>query len=64
MVAKIKNLLSSLVGSSVAQGVKQKSQKVRSAVSRQQKERSELIDQLCASWGNDLNVRRRYFQLS
>jgi hypothetical protein len=64
MIAIVKNLLSSLLGSGVAAKVKMKKQGVKAAVSRQQKERSKLIDRLCASWGNDLSARRRYFQLS
>jgi hypothetical protein len=64
MVAIVKNLLSSLLGSGIAEKAQVKKQGVKSAVSRQQTERSKLIDQMCASWGNDLNIRRRYFQLS
>jgi hypothetical protein len=64
MIAIVKSQLSSLLGSGVAAKVKMKKQGVKAAVSRQQKERSKLIDQLCVSWGNDLSARRRYFQLS
>lgn len=64
MFAIVKSLRSSVLGSGVATKVKMKKQGVKAAVSRQQKERSKLIDQMCASWGNDLAARRRYFQLS
>lgn len=64
MYAAVKNLLSSLVGNSVARTVKAKKPGVKAAVSSLQKERSKLIDQMCASWGNDRSVRQRYFQLS
>ena len=61
MNAKIKSLLSSLLGSSASPA---KKSGVKPAVSRQQKERSELIDLLVASAGNDLKVRARLFQIS
>ncbi len=61
MNAKIKSLLSSLLGSSAS--TTQKS-RVKPAVSRQQKERLELIDLLVATWGNNCQAKSRYFQLS
>lgn len=64
MYAAAKNLLSAIVGQGVVEKVKAKKPAVKAAVSSLQKERSQLIDQMCASWGNDLSVRRRYFQLS
>lgn len=64
MYAATKKLLSGIAGQGVVGKVKAKKPAVKAAVSSWQKERSRLIDQMCASWGNDLNVRRRYFQLS
>jgi hypothetical protein len=64
MYAAIKNLLFSVTGNSVTKTVKAKKPGVKAAVSSLQKERIKLIDQMCASWGNDRNLRQRYFQLS
>lgn len=64
MYAAIKNLLSSRGGNSVVEKVKSRKPAVKAAVSSFQKERRHLIDQMCASWGNDRNIRQRYFQLS
>lgn len=48
----------------LSQQMNDRKQEVMPAVSSYQNERSELIDQMCATWGNDLNIRRRYFHLS
>lgn len=64
MYAALKNLLSSRGGKSVIEKVKSRKPAVKAAVSSLQKERLQLIEQMCTSWGNDRNIRQRYFQLS
>ncbi len=60
----LKNLLSSLLGSNVSKKEASKDALVKPAVDSRHQERSDLIDQIVASWGNDLQARHRYFGLS
>lgn len=63
MRANAKDLLLSLLGLNAEKKIAVK-KAVKPAISRLQKERSELIDQIVASGGSDLRARQRLFQLS
>jgi len=57
----IKNLLASLLGINLTKDEAAKKSGGVSASRNSDLERSQLIDQLVASWGNDLQARHRYF---
>lgn len=57
----IKNLLSSLLGINLTKSEAVKKSGSVSASHKSDLERSQLIDQIVASWGNNLQARHRYF---
>ena len=63
MNTKIKNLLSAVLGTPLTKNEAARKSDNASAPSKSEAERSQLIDQLVASWGNDLQARHRYFGL-
>ena len=64
MYAVAQNLFSSLLGRDISGKAGAKKRVVKATITRRHQERVELIDKMCATWGTDINLVKRYFQLS